>query len=584
MPADSRSESSPTPRASRPILLLLALLLAALGGAAAGCGSSHSTGTSADPAVAVPAAAPLYAGASVRPRDPQRTDALAAGRALTGQANPYLRLTGALQTPGSPALDFKRDLAPWLGPHAGVYLASLAGAQAVLSLLQQGLLGGGGGFPFGADGAQGAFVLDTTDAAKTRAFLDRQARRAGAHPTSYRGVAYQVSGEGAAFALVDRFAAIGSETGVRGVIDTALGGAALAHAAPYATLLASAPARALAHVYASPQASAAAGAGGGFSSLLGLASGGRPLNVSLVPTKSSIALDADTLAPSGGAQGGEALGSSAGLLASGSQASKAYGELPGEAWLALGLGEVARLVGQARGLSSLGSLLGAGQRGEAQSGLNVKGLLEGLLQPLAALGASSPQARRELAGWMGSGGAFAAGSGLLELKAAVVIDSNDAARSRAAVQQLGAALRRGGSTLQPVTIPGTEAAVGAKVQGLPLVLDIAAGRSAAGQAKFVLGLGEASVQGALNPSSTLAGSQTFTGAATALGEGIQPSLSFDFPTFVGLLEGVGLTEDPTLSKVVPYLRRLTTLSGGARKVANQVERFRLVLGLRPAGG
>ncbi len=96
---------------------------------------------------------------------------------------------------------------------------------------------------------------------------------------------------------------------------------------------------------------------------------------------------------------------------------------------------------------------------------------------------------------MGPGGVFASGSGLLELKAGVVIASSNAARSRAAVAQAGRGTQRARAiAVAPAHIPGTEAAIGARLTGLPLVLDIAAGRAADGQPKFVLGLGEASVE------------------------------------------------------------------------------------------
>ena len=160
---------------------------------------------------------------------------------------------------------------------------------------------------------------------------------------------------------------------------------------------------------------------------------------------------------------------------------------------------------------------------------------------------------------MGSAGIFASGASLLDLKAAVTIASKNAARSRAAVGELGAQLSKGGGAVSPVRIPGTEAAIGARITGLPVVLDIAAGRDAAGNAKFVLGVGEASVRTALDPPSTLSGAAPRSAAGANLGEGIQPSLIVDFPTFLGLLEGVGLIEDPSISKFVPYLRALTTL-------------------------
>ena len=45
-----------------------------------------------------------------------------------------------------------------------------------------------------------------------------------------------------------------------------------------------------------------------------------------------------------------------------------------------------------------------------------------------------------------------------------------------------------------ISIPGTDAAISARVTGLPVELDIVNGRAANGQTKFVIGLGEASVR------------------------------------------------------------------------------------------
>ena len=49
---------------------------------------------------------------------------------------------------------------------------------------------------------------------------------------------------------------------------------------------------------------------------------------------------------------------------------------------------------------------------------------------------------------------------------------------------------------------------------------------------------------------------------------------------LSLLEGVGLTEDPSLSKLVPFLRNVTTLAGGAHSLGGGVERVRVVTSLR----
>jgi hypothetical protein len=568
------------------------VLVALVVGALAGCGSSKSSGTAADPAGAVPASVPLYVAATVRPSGAQKEAALSTGRALTHQTDPYLRLLALLQPPGAPALSFTRDVAPWLGPQAGIFLSSLGSssqAQSALlqSLLQQGLLGessSAGAFPFGAGRSQGAVVLDTTDTAKARSFLASEAQHAGAHATVYRGASYQATASGVAFGLVGSFAVIGSESGVHSVIDTIKGGPALTHASGYARLLAVAPAGALGHVYArGAQATAAGGSpaargvGQGASGLTQLLVGSREANISLLPSKGSIALDADIIAPATpGAPGG-------GLLAAGVDGAQSFGELPGDSWLALGLGHVGATLGEdVQGLRALASLAApaSGAEGGAGATLNLKGLLEGLLTPLGMLGAESAQAKRDFASWMGSGGIFASGGSLLELKGAVVITSKDPARSRAAVAKLAAALRGAGSSVQPVSITGTDAAVGVRLSGLPLMLVIADGRSSTGQTKFVLGLGEASVAAALSPASTLAGAASARAAATALGEGIQPNLIVDFPTVLSLLEGVGLTEGPTLSKVVPYLRSLATLAGGTHPLSGGVERVRVVLALR----
>ena len=566
-----------------PLLLALAVITAL-----AGCGSSSSPGTSADPAGIVPASAPLYASAVVRPSGTLKTSAITAAQTLTHQPDSYARLASVLQVPGSPPLTYSHDIAPWLGPNAGIFLSSLSTSTAATSQLQQlltQLLQGSSttpsAWPF-ASGVQGAIVLDTSDAAKARSFLDTQAKHAGAHAASYRGVAFQETSGGIAFGVVDRFAVLGSTSGLHSVIDTSLGGPSLVHAADYAKLLSSAPSGVLAHVYAAGSASSHRGGSPQTNGLLGLLGGTRTLNVSLVPTPSSIALDVDSLAS--GAVAGDG-----GLLASTSQGARALSELPGESWLAAGLGNAggtfAGDVKALQGLPSLLSTLGGTSSAEgSSSGFNVKGLLEGILTPLSALSSPGAQSQHDFLSWMSSAGIFASGSTIVNLRAGIVLSSKDPSLSKAAVAKLGAVLSKTGGTVQPVSIPGTDAAISARVNGLPVELDIATGRSAGGQTKFVIGLGAASVQDALQPSSTLSSAAAVSAAASALGEGSQPSVTVDFPTLLSLLEGVGLSEDPSISKAVPYLRSLTTLAGGGHSLGGGIERFRLVLGLQQAAG
>lgn len=572
-----------------------AALLAATGVAAAvcGCGSS-SPGRGRDPAEAVPASAPLYAGATVRPTGTLQARARAVAEELTHQRDPYLRLLGALQTPGSPTLDFKRDLSSWLGAQAGIFLTSApsagSGAAGLFALVQDTLLGGSTpvGFPFAAQppasgsAAGGAIVLDTTNAHAAQAFLSAQAARAGAHPASYGGVRYQATSAGVAFALVGGFAVIGSESGVRDVIDTVHGGPSLQHASSYAALGAHAPAEALAHVYSSGKlgagaagaaSSSPAGAGEGTGQALALLVGTQPADVWLLPAQSSIAIDADSLSAGAGAP-------EAGLLAGAGEAARTVGELPAESFVALGFGSGAPAL--ARYARLVHALTGAGARpGEAPpAGISLRGLLDAILTPLNAMTEDSASARRDFQSWMGRGAIFASGSGLANLRAGLVISSGNPALSRTAVAKLGERLRADGDSVAPVSIAGTDAALSATVSGLPVPLDISDGRDAKGQTKFVIGLGEASVSAALNPSGSLSGAPAYANASSALGEGVQPAVIVTPPTLLSLLEGVGLTEDPTLSGLLPYLRSLQAATAGGRELGAGVVRLRLVLSLR----
>jgi Protein of unknown function (DUF3352) len=608
--------SAPRPRATALALRVAATLVIAMAaGALAGCGSSSSPGSTADPAGVVPASAPLYAGAVVRPSGTLKTDTTAAATTLTHQPNSSSRLVQLLQLPGSPPLDYSHDIAPWLGPNAGIFLSSLSTSSAASTQLQQLLtqvLQGSSttsAWPFAATGVQGAIVLDTSDAAKAGSFISTEAKHAGAHAAGYRGVSYQATSTGEALGIVDRLAVFGTVTGLHNVIDTSLGGPALVHATDYSKLLASAPSGVLAHVYSNPAASASgsaaggsksasagggsSGAGGasgsgapGLGSVLGLLGGSHQLNVSLVPSSSSIAFDVDSLASGTAAANG-------GLVASGAEGAQALSELPGESWLALGLGhvgvtlagDVQALHGLASLITSLGGASATGSSSEASSvgGFNIKGVLEGVLTPLSALSSPGAQTQQNFLSWMSSAGLFAGGSTVVNLRAAIVLGSKNPALSQAAVAKLGASLSKAGGSVQSISIPGTDAAISARVNGLPVELDIANGRSSSGQTKFVIGLGEASVTDALNPPSTLSSAASSSVAAGSLGEGIRPSLTVEFPPLLSLLEGVGLSEDPSISKVVPYLRSLTTLAGGAKSLGGGIERFHLVLGLQQGG-
>jgi len=410
--------------------------------------------------------------------------------------------------------------------------------------------------------------MDTRDTGAARSFLASQAKHAGAHASSYRGVSYEVTPGGIAFGLVGRFAVIGTEAALREVIGATQGEPALSAAPGYSKLADAAPEGAIVHLYASPGAARSGSSPGGLLEALG---GARATYASLTAAASSLRLDVDTLPGATGAR--------TGLLSADPAAAQALSELPADSWLGIGIGHAgSSLPGTTAALSALSSLAGK----EEGASISLGALVGGLTAPLKVLGADTAAARRDYRSWMGSAGIFAAGSSVLELRAAVSISSTNAARSRAAVGRLGAALRRAGDEVTSVHIPGTEAALSVRLPGVPLAVFIAAGQSHTGP-KFVLALGEAAVSAALSPAETLANAPARAAAASALGGGFAPSVIADFPTLLALLEGVGLGEDPSLSPLLPYLRASGTLAGGS-KLEGEIERFSLVLGLRSSGG
>lgn len=532
--------------------------------ALAGCGSSSSS-PDANPATVTPASAPLYAGIAIKPSGGSSGVAYSAAKKLTHLAEPYGQVAQALLSTEGSHLEYKHDIESWVGDSAGVFITSLETsglAQSTSSIqgLLEGVLAGKlsslGTEPFGPKGVQGAIVLATSNLSGARSFISKRAQEQQAHSASYRGISYQVSSSGAAEGIVKTFAVIGSESGVKSAIDTSLGGASITTAPNYSTP----PTDAIASAYVEPEAltKTVHGSSGTITqgiSLLGqLFAGAHTVSLSVTPTSNSISIQ------------GEAHSASGSKPLFGQEGAQALGELPGGAWLAAGIGNVGadlpRAFALLHGVASLGSSTVFASLG----GPSIEKIFTQLDSPSAKL-------QQDFASWAGSGGIYVSGTGLFNLGAALVIDSNDPPASDAAVGKLGEQMQRAGAIVSKVSITGTDTAVSVKLQGFPAGIFIADG-----QGKFVVGLGQSSVEEALSPSSTLSTSPAYSSAASILGGGIEPSLIVEFPTLLGFLEGIGLTQSPGISSFVPYLKSLGTLTAGATS-SGGVQHFRLVLGL-----
>ncbi len=543
-------------------LLAPTLLVAAI--AIAGCGSPGSSGNT-DPATLAPASAPLYASVAIKPSGGPNGVASSAAMKLTHLAEPYGSIAQALLSTEGSQLEYKRDIESWIGDSAGVFISSLdtgglpqsgGSVQALLERVLTGKLASLGVGTFGSNATQGAIVLATSNVSGARSFLTKRAQKQHAHTTTYRGVSYEVSSTGAAEGIVKNFAVIGSESGIKSVIDTSLGGASITTASGYSKP----PSDAIASAYVTPEAllKSVHGSSGVVSqgiSLLGqLFAGAQTASLSVTPTANSISVQ------------GEVHSTSESAPLFGQEGAKALGELPGSAWLAAGVGNVGANLSSAFALLHGVASLASSTVFSSLGGPSIEKLLTALSSPKAKL-------QENFSSWAGTGAVFVSGTGLFNLEAGLVIDSNDPAASRAAVGKLANVLRSAGALVSNASIPGTDAAVSVKLQGFPAVIFIADG-----QGKFVLGLGQTSVQGALSPSSTLSTSSSYSTASSTLGGGIEPSLIIEFPTLLGFLEGIGLTQSPGISSLVPYLKSLGTLTAGASSQSG-VQHFRVVLGL-----
>lgn len=585
--ASSRSRTAVT----RTALTAFAAIASALGIAA--CGSSPPSGTEADTASLAPASSMLYVSAAVKPEGSLRQNALTDLRMASHAKQPLAKLLQAVAGAGPLArVDFKREVEPWVGRNAGVFATSgnaLADAAEAIG----GALGGGSSPEallrsaaaalLQHNGTDAALVLDTRDLDQARAFVDKVASHQGARHASYHGVAYEVAPQGAAEAIVGKFAVFGNEAGLKQAIDTHLGRrpSLTSSGTPYVTLAAKGPSQALAGIYLNPvfrpphqatergrapaageigQGERAAGAEAQAASLL-QALPGEPMQarVSIVPQHRSFQIDADLLTPSAQAES-QALGASsaaAGLLEA----------LPEGAWLALGAGEGGAHA--ARYLSLTGILVSVASKSVLA---NLGGpALQGLF---ARLSAHAGALQRIFAGWNGPAAAFAAGSGLLNLQAGLEMQARSAAAAREAVGKLGALLHALGAQVASASVPGAETALSVRVQGLPVVLYLGASSE-----RLVIGLGPQSITGALSPTGRLSSSSTYSAASSALG-GAKPSAIFNVPSALALIEGLGLSESPSVAPTLADLSRFGTIAGDVQGHGGGVVRVRLIVPLQ----
>jgi len=514
----------------------LTLTCAAMALTAAACGQSASGGD-ADPASLVPAGAPVYAQASVRPAGDRRDDALAAAGKLLRTDDPAGRLRElvdeALAKDGS-GLTWEKDFAPWLGEEAGIWATNLE-----------------------AEEPSYAGIVQTTDADAARAALERFKQQDAASYTkrSHAGVDYEVNADGVAAGLVDDFLVVGTEDAFKRSADLAGGGDTLADSDRYKSAIDDladdrlgvffVDTKVLMDAAIKHDPETAAGYEQ-FKSFL-------PLD-KLGPIAGSFQANGDGMSVDSVMTGlPEGPFRQLAAIVSGGK-TELMPDLPGDAWGAFAvpkLGEAAKTL-----FSSF-----AGAIGGAAVAAQVKE-------------ATGLDLEQDIFSWIGDTGVYVRGAGEPELDGALVIQSTDDDKAAAAFGKIiGLIGKEAGTRPEPIQLPGAESAfsLAAPDADKPIVLARGAGR-------VVAAYGKAAAQAALDPATDLGDSELYAAAKGALEDGMEPGFLLSMPAVITLVDAIG-EADADYEKAKPYLETLSAITS-AGKVDGDTVKSRLAVTLK----
>ena len=494
------------------ILLAAGIALAVL----AGCGGG---GDGSDgPATLVPADAPAYFEAVVRPEGEAAESAEAALGKIIDSDDPGQEIITQIEESAAEDgtdFDYEADIEPWLGERLGIYPSSLEGESEVV------------------------LVLETTDPDKALEFISSQEDATG-EKLEYNGTDYELDADGDAFGIVDDFLVFGDEAGFKKTVDTSDGDDVLADSDEFNDSVDDLPSERLATLYAVPKTFIEAipedevDPQGRDIILEALdESGDEPILGDMTASDTALTFE---LSSGGGADVS-------------TEESSLVSELPAEAWLGLGFADIGAAV--ENGLSSIEN---AGIPGvdaatireqlRAQVGINLDAVINAL----------------------GDGALFVQGTTMKNVGGALVIESTDPAASAQLLTKLQGVISRQADPkelkVQPLASTGGDTGFQLvdPTGELPQPIQVVQRGD-----RIVAGYGAGSVEQALSPQSgaaALSGSPGFTGAQEAIGDlGIDAFLSFA-PVFQ-LAEASGGASDPDYQRAKPYLDALDFLAVGS---------------------
>ena len=513
----------------RAVALLLACA-AAMAAIVIGCGGGGGSSGNVDvgPAAAVPQNAALYLDGTVKPTGSAEAGARAAAGKIMGTNDPGSKIISLIEreakADGHP-IDYQQDVAPWLGEKAGVFFTSLA-----------------------ASAQKGAAVVQTTDVNASLAF----ARKAsGATPTnpapqSYKGVSYQTDPSQAdnVFGIVGNFLIEGDVAGFRAAVDASQG-ESLGDSSGFKDAIGNLPGDRLGTIYTIPKNLLGALGPGQIDAssrqLLEKSAGDsleQPVSGALTASASSIDLEA-----TGGSNGVD------------TPQSSLIGDVPSQAWLALGAGDLGEVV--KRTLDQ------------------VKDSIPNFDQAVQQLEATTGSSLDQLTGSLGNAALYVEGTTQSTLTGALIVQSKNTDLTGRLIDQLRGLLQIAGSSgVKPLHLSGGGS--GFQINdpsAAPAPVEIAQQGE-----QIVIGYGAGSAERTLTPAQTLQSTPTFSAAQGQLSS-LGTDFFLDLPSVFRLAESTGSKSDPDYVRAKPYLDALSYVVTGSGTKDDQAE-FKAVVGLR----
>jgi Protein of unknown function (DUF3352) len=499
-----------------------------------GCGGGGGGSPDVGPAAAVPANAALYLDGTVKPTGTAQSDAKAALSKIMKTPDPGAKIISLIEdqskADGHP-INYQQDIAPWLGQKAGVFFTSL-------DLTAQ----------------HGAAVVETNNAAASLAFAQKASGATATNPApqTYNGASYQTDPSSSpgpdqtVFGTVDnKYLVVGDLTAFKAAVDASKGDS-LGDDGDFKDAIGGLPSDRLGTLYTVPK---------NFIDALGPAQFS-PQQRQQLEQVAGDSLDksvAGALTANADSIQIDATGGSSGVDTS---ESSLIGDVPSQAWLALGIGNLGDTV----------------KRTVDQFKDQVPNFDAVVQQIQSTTGSSLDQ----LEGSLGDAVLYVEGTTKSTLTGALIVHTNNADLTGRLLSQLQGLLQLGGSTggVKPLQLSG--GGTGFQINNptvAPRPVEIAQQGD-----KLVIGYGAGSAEQSLTPAQKLSDSPTFSTAHSQVSS-LGTDLFLDFPSVFALAESSGAKSDPGYRQAKPYLDSLSYLVTGSGSKDDQAE-VKAVLGIK----